>query len=737
MTQLQTRQTTPKIASGRPAPRGTPAQQASTGLTPKDLFRVLLKRKWLILIGTFLIIGLSIVATVVWRSNWPIYTCRAFVEVQLPATTMLAMNQYANPAALDRERRNAAALIKSPVVLMSALESSEVASTGWYRYWQQKDTSLNRARQELDKEVNVSLVPETNFISISMSQVSGTRSQIQELPTIVNAVAEAFVNEANRMTTTQRDQEINTLEDRRRTLAREIIDITREIEEKMRVANIPATRQQVDTLTMELSYLTQRVTDIDLDRGRIESALISVREQSAQGLLESDPMVLQMLETDPILRGLEADLKSRKTQLQMVKSKYGPRNPNRQRLETFILSIEDEIASRRAELMQEQVKARVVDLQRQLATIQSELQQIQDKRTKALNQRRDLNQSLAVIENLDAEKAEREDRRRRIESRLEDMRLTRQDRPIGIRQPAEVPLEPSQPKPVPMILLGVVLGLFLSVGLAFLLELSDTSIKTPTDIARRVDIPLLAMVPSEEDLEEEYDDFRLAGLKEEHSPVSEAFRELRTNLLFSGPETHRRTLLVTSPSPDDGRTTVATNLAIALAHAGRKVLLIDANFRRPTLKQLFKIENEGGLSDVLSTQRPWREVVAETFVPNLSVLPSGLLPPNPNELLDSEVSERVLAELSESFDQVILDGPPFLLVSDAGVMATKVNGVILVVRAGVNTHGIVQRCRANLTRVGAHVIGGVLNGVRPTAGGYLRKHYDAFYDYHEIPEEKA
>jgi capsular exopolysaccharide synthesis family protein len=167
-----------------------------------------------------------------------------------------------------------------------------------------------------------------------------------------------------------------------------------------------------------------------------------------------------------------------------------------------------------------------------------------------------------------------------------------------------------------------------------------------------------------------------------------------------------------------------------MARGGRKVLVVDANFRQPAIHKLFPDCKDSGLSNVLVGQGSWRDLVSEVE-PNLAVLSSGPLPPNPAELLSSEAMRQFIAEAASQYDQVVFDGAPALVVSDSIVLATLVDGVVLVVRAGANTYGIVARTRDLLHRVGAHLLGVALNGVRATAGGYLRKSYETFYDYHE------
>jgi capsular exopolysaccharide synthesis family protein len=271
-------------------------------------------------------------------------------------------------------------------------------------------------------------------------------------------------------------------------------------------------------------------------------------------------------------------------------------------------------------------------------------------------------------------------------------------------------------------------------GLAFLLEFIDTSVKNPSDITRRVDLPMLGMVPHAADLEEEIQDLRLAFMTNPGSVIGESFRQIRTCLQFSAPASQLRSLLITSGLPGDGRGTVTMNLAAALAHSGKKVLVVDANFRQPCIRRLFPECPEAGLSNALVGQAIWRALTLE-IEPNLSVMSSGPLPPNPAELLGSEPMRNVLAEMMAQYDHVLFDGAPALLVSDPGVLSTIVDGVIIVVRAGSNTFGVVQRTKEVFNRIGAHLLGVVLNGVRVTAGGYLRKSYRTYYEYHELREK--
>jgi capsular exopolysaccharide synthesis family protein len=251
-----------------------------------------------------------------------------------------------------------------------------------------------------------------------------------------------------------------------------------------------------------------------------------------------------------------------------------------------------------------------------------------------------------------------------------------------------------------------------------------------------VDLPLLGMIPHLDDVEEDIEDMRLAFLTNPKAIISEAFRQARTTLMFSGTAEQRRSILISSAMPEDGRTTVALNLAHAIATGGKKVLVVDANFRQPMIRNLFPMCPDGGLSTTLVGQADWRSLVHHVEE-NLDVMASGPHPPNPADLLGSNQMRRQIEEFYEDYDQVIFDSSPCLVVSDAVNLSTMVEGAILVVRAGVNTYGIVQRARDMITRLGTPIFGVVLNGVRVTAGGYLRKNYETFYEYREQPQLTA
>jgi capsular exopolysaccharide synthesis family protein len=330
-----------------------------------------------------------------------------------------------------------------------------------------------------------------------------------------------------------------------------------------------------------------------------------------------------------------------------------------------------------------------------------------------------------------------------IEERIFELRIQQESSElvrVSIAAEAVPPLERSSPKWSVNLPAGFVLGLMLGVGLAFLLEFMSSTVKTPADVLRQLNMPFLGQIPSQDEDEASAAQMQKLLIEAPHSMLAESYRQLRANFLFCAPAEQQRSILVTSCSPSEGKTCVAVNLATSLALAGRKVLLVDANFRRPGVAQAFGLEGvTEGLSNILIGQGNPATLIHRTNQENLDILATGPLPPNPAELLGGTYLKDFIATFNKTYETIIFDGPPVLVVSDAMVMSTAMNGVVIVVRAGFSLRGAIQRARDQLRRVNAKLLGVVLNDVKITRGGYFREMYKTYYEYQspaELPDTK-
>lgn len=281
---------------------------------------------------------------------------------------------------------------------------------------------------------------------------------------------------------------------------------------------------------------------------------------------------------------------------------------------------------------------------------------------------------------------------------------------------------PIQPQPLKSAGLAAVVGLMVAAGIVFLIAFLQDEVRDPEEFTRKWGVPVLGVIthyPSSQD--------QLITVAKPRMPVSEAFRSLRTNLQFSGIDAPLKTILVTSASPSDGKSSVVANLAAVIAQNEKDVVVVDGDLRRPTLHKVFKLSNRIGLSDYfIRTPDKMTGVVKKTKVNGLNIITSGSLPPNPSELLNSTKMRDVLNLLVKHFDMVFLDSPPLLAVTDALILTKSVDGVLLVVDPKKTKRGAIRQAIEQLQRLDARLLGVVLNNIKVKRSSY---YYNRDYYY--------
>ncbi|NLW87198.1 MAG: polysaccharide biosynthesis tyrosine autokinase [Planctomycetes bacterium] len=721
MSLIATRDQTPQTGrqiggAARPRP-GAPQ-----GLTGGDLLRIVRKRMWMILLILLLCIVSAGVTTWLWLAYSPLYTAEADLVVN-PPSSELRDTAALRTDEVERFKLTIMQMAKSDLVLQAALNRNEVKATQWYL------ANRERLVTALFDAVSITPIRDTTLLRLSM-----TGSDPREVAEIINAWANAFVDETEKLSTADTNRTIQRLRNQRQGMVDDLAKISSNIERILasRADTAPNIAQKMALLTQEIKKVEVQHKEAEDEFNKAQGEKAALLEKEANGLLDTAPEVTVVYDYDALLRQLNAEHQQLRSAVAGAESRgIDKSHPSYKDLLARLEANERHIDARESLLREGQVAR--IKLSYDSAMMQAKT--LMDRHKQALEamraESRDLNLSLKQVESETVKMKTIEANLGLVDRRLLELDLqSRASRPVQVQRPASTPEKPSMPRWSIMMPVGVLLGLVFGVGLAFLLEFIDTSIKSPSDVSKRLELPMLGFVPHADDLDEEINDIRLAFATNPHSVVGESFRQIRTCVQFSAPAEQLQSLLVTSAQPGDGRTAVAMNLAAAFARNGKKVLVVDANFRQPAMEKLFPQCQNTGLSNALVSQCLWSDHVCE-IEPNLSVLPAGPLPPNPAELLGSDTMRLLVSEMVAQYDQVIIDGPPCLLVTDAAVMSSIADGTVLVVRATSNTFGVVQRSRDILNRVNARILGVVLNGIRVTAGGYLRKNYRTFYEYHE------
>ena len=290
---------------------------------------------------------------------------------------------------------------------------------------------------------------------------------------------------------------------------------------------------------------------------------------------------------------------------------------------------------------------------------------------------------------------------------------------VSIFEPASTPARPISPNVMQTVAMAAAIGMALAIGGALLIEFLDDTVKTGEDLHAVGNLPMLGTILHFPNVKEPDPDHRLIMVREPRSPFAESYRALRTNIRISSVDEPIRTLIVTSPGEREGKSTTTANLGIVEAQAGRSVILVDADLRRSALHKIFSLAGKEGLTNILVEDEVSVDGrLQETGVDNLRVLTSGPLPPDPANLLGSQKMHHIIERLGHEADLIIFDTPP-MVVSDAAVLALEADAVLLVVDAGRTRRGTVRRSMEDLQRVGAHVLGAVLNRVPAKRGkGY-------------------
>lgn len=293
---------------------------------------------------------------------------------------------------------------------------------------------------------------------------------------------------------------------------------------------------------------------------------------------------------------------------------------------------------------------------------------------------------------------------------------------LSVITPATAPAAPSAPNTKLNILLGLAAGLFIGLGLALLRSILDTRIKGESNLRQVTDAPLLGRIAFESDAQKK----PLLTQAAIQSPRAESFRQLRTNLQFANVAGHAKTFVVTSSLPGEGKSTTATNLAIALSEAGQSVCLVDADLRRPMVGEYLGLERNAGLTTALLGAADINDLLQPWGQDNLYVLTSGQIPPNPSELLGSDEMKVVLSRLEQAFDTIVVDAPPLLPVTDAAVLSQHAGGVVVVVGAQKTRTQDLEKALETLDLVGAKVLGVVLNRLQlKSTDAYSYGYYSA------------
>jgi succinoglycan biosynthesis transport protein ExoP len=731
---------------------GPDGQGPSTvALTPKQVVAVLRRHLLLIIVVTVLGFVAGGAGWVLLRHYLPKYTAQTYFEV-LPPVETDPMDIVATQVQKDVQyghRELMANSITQQSTFQELLGRPKVRDTSWFKRFAKLDAGgnitnvaqcISKGFKDLRRHFRAFAHRDAQFVSLSM-----TWRNARESATIVNEMLDLFL--ARQGSTKREDvaDRLARLEEQRVRVQRDLDAAERSLSDVREAWGITDLEQPVGRYFKHT--ITLRLDDLELQQNEL---LLGIRQTQAdiENLRElaTGPVTVQIehaIEMDPVMTALAQQLAMQEAVLQGRLSRLGENHRLVRQAQELIDEIREERRLRKEKIAEQTRQASLENARDRLVVLQQRLVELQKLRDEAAAQQKDLDlariqygQRLKIrderLEMLDA-----------LKEQIEKLKIMHDD-----PETPKVQFAGYAPEPLEMAASrqwwlwlpgGTIVGLLLGIGLAFLGEMLNDFVRTPTDVARFLRVPLLGVVPdASEDKQVRDIDLCHVVRQAPYSIISESYRRCRTNLELSSSADSMRAILVTSGGAGDGKTSAAVNLATAFVAERKRVLLIDANFRQPSLKTVFpnstaKSAEAGkfdfGLSSVLTNQCGFNEAIRSTGVQGLDVIDAGPPPSNPAELLASPRMAEILRELRRSYAYIVVDSPPVLLVSDAKVLARQVDGTVLIFNAAATRRGAAQRTIRELEEVGAKVLGCVLLGARALKGGYFHEQFKSYQRY--------
>ncbi|MDQ5838688.1 MAG: polysaccharide biosynthesis tyrosine autokinase [Acidobacteriota bacterium] len=577
-------------------------------------------------------------------------------------------------------------------------------------------------------------VEKTNLVNIGFQH---TDPEISAL--VVNTLATIF-RENDILEETEGSSRADKL------LAEQIVELQAQIQRDqnarlnyMKSHNLPlGDKQGQDYTALRLSTYSSQLQAAELDRKDKEAAYTSaVQTQNTSGIwaapqVQSNPSVIK-------LREKMGDLEEQKAALLV---NYTEEWPAVQKINKQLKSLHEQLDKMPSEIVAGLEANLKAAKKKEAETRSSYLKELGEANAHSIDQLGlgDFTQRIETNKQLYQTYLQRQ----------RELDVTRGDRESGnvtTVEEARTPTEPVGPPRVRNIIIALLLSLAVGIGLAFLLDYLDDTLKSAEDVDRHLHLPTLALIPAPREARRLLaraahepgagPTTALALIEDVRSPVAEAYRHLRTSLLLSTAGQPPKTILVTSSQPSEGKTTTAVNIAMMLAQTGADVLVLDCDLRRPRVHAHFGLPNSRGVANYLSGDAQVSELIQSSDkMPNLKVLTSGPVPPNAAELLGSEEMRKLLHVLAENFTHIVIDSPPAISFTDASILSTMVDGVMLVVHGGRSSRSVVRRAKQQLQDVGAHLFGIVLNNVRLEGSDlyYYSSYYSGYYSDEDAPE---
>jgi len=707
-----------------------PRQGQTAATTQIDPIRVLRQHSWQIGLSAFLGLSLGAAATVVCNFVYPLYSDTVLFELQVSPeeSTDVTTRDDRTEESVERAGQTEAARMMSRELLLKAMNHRDIEQTKWSEWYLDGSGRFvpEDAVDDLEQEISAGHRRRTNYVALAWST-----HVPEDVPIILNRIADTYVAtkraaddakfEANRATF---QKQLNDLDAQLSSLGKEIAKFVTD-------RNMTSTNEDRNDMLLAVEDTARRVGEtkslLTLSQSRK-----SQTEAKIQGRLEPSPDDIRTAEEDPVVQRAKQTVQEVRVALESYRKKFGAEHSAVKSMESQVKAAELESEVLLNQILKRNLNADFKTYADQVESYTGLLERFEKDLATQSVRLKDFTANLATVDEL-KERRERllEARAKQLEvlANLDQLKARDDARAISIAKRAQTPREKSFPQFKYMVPAGGVLVLLAFVGFIFVREILDTRIRYASDLTGLPGLRLLGSVP---DLAEDPLGPKQIERVVRDAPKSvaaELCRQLSGQLLKACAQGGVKSIAVLSGLPSAGTTSMISNLADSIAASGRKVLVVDANFRRSHLAAAMGTEPDAkGLGDVLRGSAAMADVIRPAGG-DVDIVSAGTPDSRVFELLNTPKLDAFLQEAATRYDLVLLDVPPVVVAGDAMAVANKVDGTLLVVRAFQEQRGLVARLVNQLGDVRGQFLGAVLNRPKNTAGGYLRKNYEAMAGY--------
>jgi capsular exopolysaccharide synthesis family protein len=725
--------TTPPAVAAPARSLSAPAHAAPQSTGAIDPIRLINKYKWLLLASAALGLAVGTAANFALKQVYPVYSSNVLFQCTQPSSNVAELfGTTSGTEEMNRFMQTQVRIMTSDEVLRRVTEDPALERNA--PLWFAKHASNGvidpiESLKDLKEDVKARVLPGTNLIELSMSWRDKYNTTA-----VVGLVKQKYLDQVQSAGRINLDDRIAALGARVTDLDRQAGTLGTQKETLIQTKQIDSIDNRIEAVRSELAEANGKLIDVqqELDARRTLVRQMEAELMNPGGVVYGDELQ-QQVESSPSILDIKRDLQQAENSLQAFKE-AGVMPEHRQyvALEANIRALRQNLEAKKGEELKKMFAARLDASRKSVEALEAQQNTLTKKREESQLKLTDLTRTQSQLNDLDTKLRGVLDARSKINADLQQLLAQQQINSasrVQLMQSERVPNQLTFPQLKIMLPGGMALFLGLTAGIVLLRELVDQRVKSPSDIQLIPRTRLVGWVPDGAEDPSGPGAIETAFRDRPRGIVAESFRQVRSAISKRMGQTDHRTLLVLGGMPASGATSVAANLALAFAAADKRVLLIDANFRRPSLHRVFSLQENPGLADVLGKAADVAQAVQATSTPNLDLLSAGSKELRVFERLAAEGTGELLAKVRSIYDMVIIDVAPAVVGGDALALAQRTDATLLVVRALADKRGMVARIKNELSETKSELLGIVVNGVRAASGGYMKRNIRTAHEY--------